>query len=255
VKVNCAAIPSELLESELFGHEKGAFTGAISARKGKFELANGGTIFLDEVGDLPAASQAKLLRVLQEGEFHRVGGEQPIHAAVRVVSATNRNLQDMVSQQKFREDLYYRLCVVPVRVPSLRERPQDIGPMADYFLQEFCNRNNFRPKRFEESVCAILQTYAWPGNARELRNVVERMAILTPEETLTDESVPVEIRHAKEAAPKSNLRETRDSAERDHILRALEDTNWNVSGAARALGMERTNLHKRIRALGLSRGR
>ena len=255
VKVNCAAIPSELLESELFGHEKGAFTGAISARKGKFELANGGTIFLDEVGDLPAASQAKLLRVLQEGEFHRVGGEQPIHAAVRVVSATNRNLQDMVSQQKFREDLYYRLCVVPVRVPSLRERPQDIGPMADYFLQEFCNRNNFRPKRFEESVCAILQTYAWPGNARELRNVVERMAILTPEETLTDESVPVEIRHAKEAAPKSNLRETRDSAERDHILRALEDTNWNVSGAARALGMERTNLHKRIRALGLARGR
>jgi two-component system nitrogen regulation response regulator NtrX len=255
VKVNCAAIPSELLESELFGHEKGAFTGAISARKGKFELANGGTIFLDEVGDLPAASQAKLLRVLQEGEFHRVGGEQPIHAAVRVVSATNRNLQEMVSQQKFREDLYYRLCVVPVRVPSLRERPQDIGPMADYFLQEFCNRNNFRPKRFEESVCAILQAYAWPGNARELRNVVERMAILTPEETLTDESVPVEIRHAKEAAPKSNLRETRDSAERDHILRALEDTNWNVSGAARALGMERTNLHKRIRALGLSRGR
>jgi two-component system nitrogen regulation response regulator NtrX len=255
VKVNCAAIPSELLESELFGHEKGAFTGAIAARKGKFELADGGTIFLDEVGDLPAPSQAKLLRVLQEGEFHRVGGEQPIHASVRVVSATNRNLQDMVSQQKFREDLYYRLCVVPVRVPSLRERPQDIGPMADYFLQEFCNRNNFRAKRFGEEVFAILQCYAWPGNARELRNVVERMAILTPEETLTADSVPVEIRHSKDAVPKSNLRETRDSAERDHILRALEDTNWNVSGAARALGMERTNLHKRIRALGLSRSR
>jgi two-component system, NtrC family, nitrogen regulation response regulator NtrX len=255
VKVNCAAIPSELLESELFGHEKGAFTGAISARKGKFELADGGTIFLDEVGDLPAPSQAKLLRVLQEGEFHRVGGEQPIHASVRVVSATNRNLQDMVSQQKFREDLYYRLCVVPVRVPSLRERPQDIGPMADYFLQEFCNRNNFRAKKFDEGVFTVLQAYAWPGNARELRNVVERMAILTPEELLTEESVPVEIRHSKEANPKSNLRETRDSAERDHILRALEDTNWNVSGAARALGMERTNLHKRIRALGLSRGR
>jgi two-component system nitrogen regulation response regulator NtrX len=255
VKVNCAAIPSELLESELFGHEKGAFTGAISARKGKFELADGGTIFLDEVGDLPAPSQAKLLRVLQEGEFHRVGGEQPIHAAVRVVSATNRNLQDMVSQQKFREDLYYRLCVVPVRVPSLRERPQDIGPMADYFLQEFCNRNNFRAKKFDDGVFAILQSYGWPGNARELRNVVERMAILTPEELLTEESVPVEIRHSKEGNPKSNLRETRDSAERDHILRALEDTNWNVSGAARALGMERTNLHKRIRALGLARGR
>ena len=147
VKVNCAAIPAELLESELFGHEKGAFTGAIATRKGKFELADRGTLFLDEVGDLPAASQAKLLRVLQEGEFHRVGGEQPIRVSVRVVSATNRNLPEMVAQQKFREDLYYRLCVVPVRVPSLRERPQDIAPMAEYFLEEFCGRNNFRAKR------------------------------------------------------------------------------------------------------------
>ncbi len=253
VKVNCAAIPSELLESELFGHEKGAFTGAISARKGKFELADNGTIFLDEVGDLPAASQAKLLRVLQEGEFHRVGGEQPIHTTVRVVSATNRNLQELVAQQKFREDLYYRLCVVPVRVPSLRERPNDIGPMAEYFLQEFCTRNNFRPKRLDPEVPPILQSYSWPGNARELRNVIERMAILTTGELLTADSVPVEIRHSRDSSPKSNLRETRDSAERDHILRALEDTNWNVSGAARALGMERTNLHKRIRALGLAR--
>jgi two-component system nitrogen regulation response regulator NtrX len=255
VKVNCAAIPAELLESELFGHEKGAFTGAIAARKGKFELADKGTLFLDEVGDLPAASQAKLLRVLQEGEFHRVGGEQTIHVAVRVVSATNRNLQEMVAQQKFREDLYYRLCVVPVRVPSLRERPQDIGPMAAYFLQEFCTRNNFRPKKLAADVESVLQAYGWPGNARELRNVVERMAILSPGDSLTAESVPVEIRHLKDNAPKSNLRETRDSAERDHILRALEETNWNVSAAARVLGMERTNLHKRIRSLGLGRSR
>ena len=255
VKVNCAAIPADLLESELFGHEKGAFTGAVATRKGKFELADRGTIFLDEVGDLHAGSQAKLLRVLQEGEFHRVGGEQPIRVSVRVIAATNRNLSDLVAQQKFREDLYYRLCVVPIRVPSLRERPQDIVPLADYFLEEFCTRNNFRMKQIDATVFEVLEGYAWPGNARELRNVIERMAILSPAETLDADSVPVEIRLAREVAPSSNLRETRNSAERDHIIRALEETNWNVSGAARALGMERTNLHKRIRALGLSRAR
>ena len=254
VKVNCAAIPSELLESELFGHEKGAFTGAIAARKGKFELAHGGTILLDEVGDLQAGSQAKLLRVLQEGEFHRVGGEQSIRVSVRVISATNRNLSELVAQQKFREDLYYRLCVVPIRMPSLRERPPDIAPMAEYFLQEFCARNNFRPKNIDAAVYETLAAYCWPGNARELRNVIERMAILTPGDRITAESVPVEIRMAKHTAPKSNLKEARESAERDHILRALEECSWNVSGAARVLGMERTNLHKRIRALGLTRG-
>jgi len=253
VKVNCAAIPSELLESELFGHEKGAFTGAISTRKGKFELADGGTIFLDEVGDLHSGSQAKLLRVLQEGEFHRVGGEQPIRVSVRVVSATNRNLADLVAQQKFREDLYYRLCVVPIRVPALRERIQDIAPLAEYFLEEFCTRNNFHPKQIDEETYELLEVYSWPGNARELRNIIERMAILTSGNRLTTDSVPVEIRLAQEAAPRSNIKEARDSAEREHILRALEESSWNVSGAARALGMERTNLHKRIRALGLSR--
>jgi two-component system nitrogen regulation response regulator NtrX len=255
VKVNCAAIPSELLESELFGHEKGAFTGAISTRKGKFELADGGTIFLDEVGDLHAGSQAKLLRVLQEGEFHRVGGEQPIRVTVRVLSATNRNLTDLVTQQKFREDLYYRLCVVPIRVPSLRERPQDIVPMTEYFLDDFCTRNNFRTKQIDKATYPILEAYSWPGNARELRNIVERMAILTAGNRLTAESVPVEIRLAQDPGPRSNIKEARASAEREHILRALEESSWNVSGAARALGMERTNLHKRIRALGLSRGK
>jgi two-component system nitrogen regulation response regulator NtrX len=255
VKVNCAAIPSDLLESELFGHEKGAFTGAISTRKGKFELADGGTIFLDEVGDLHAASQAKLLRVLQEGEFHRVGGEQPIRVAVRVVSATNRSLNDLVAQQKFREDLYYRLCVVPIRVPSLRERPQDIIAMADYFLDDFCLRNNFHSKEIDDETYEILEGYSWPGNARELRNIIERMAILTAGNRLTPDSVPVEIRIADDAGPRSNIKEARASAEREHILRALEETSWNVSGAARALGMERTNLHKRIRALGLTRSK
>jgi two-component system nitrogen regulation response regulator NtrX len=253
VKVNCAAIPTELLESELFGHEKGAFTGANSARRGKFELADGGTLFLDEVGDLHGASQAKLLRVLQEGEFHRVGGEQTIKVSVRVVSATNRDLAALVQQEKFREDLYYRLSVVPVRVPALRERPQDIRLLAQYFLEEFCARNNFKPKILDETVFPVLEAYSWPGNARELRNVIERMAILAPGERLGRDSIPVEIRVQRETGPKSSVQEARESAEREHILRALEEANWNVSGAARALGMERTNLHKRIRALGLSR--
>lgn len=253
IKVNCAAIPTELIESELFGHEKGSFTGATSARRGKFELSDGGTLFLDEVGDLHGSSQAKLLRVLQEGEFHRVGGEQPIRVQVRVVSATNRDLTEMVAQQKFREDLYYRLCVVPVRVPSLRERREDIQALAEYFLEEFCSRNNFRPKKWGEETLAVLEDYAWPGNIRELRNTVERMAILTRGDMIDEEAVPVEIRIARGAAAKGNLREARDSAEREHILKALEEAKWNVSSAARVLGMERTNLHKRIRALGLAR--
>jgi two-component system nitrogen regulation response regulator NtrX len=255
IKVNCAAIPTELIETELFGHEKGSFTGATAARRGKFELADGGTIFLDEVGDLHGASQAKLLRVLQEGEFHRVGGEQIIHVSVRVISATNRDLGALVTAEKFREDLFYRLSVVPIRVPALRERPLDVRLLAEYFLEDFCARNNFKPKRMDETVFPLLESYLWPGNARELRNAVERMAILTPGERLTRDSVPVEIRMQRETGVKSTIQEARESAEREHVLRALEESNWNVSGAARALGMERTNLHKRIRALGLSRGK
>jgi two-component system, NtrC family, nitrogen regulation response regulator NtrX len=253
VKVNCAAIPTELLESELFGHEKGAFSGATSARRGKFELADGGTLFLDEVADLHSASQAKLLRVLQEGEFHRVGGEQTIRVSVRVVSATNRDLSVLVQQEKFREDLYYRLSVVPIRVPALRERPQDLRALAQYFLIEFCARNNFKSKTLDDGVFAVFENYSWPGNARELKNAIERMAILTQGDRLTVDSIPVEIRVPKDSSAHSSVHEARESAERDHILRALEETNWNVSGAARALGMDRTNLHKRIRTLGLSR--
>jgi two-component system nitrogen regulation response regulator NtrX len=255
VKVNCAAIPTELIETELFGHEKGSFTGATATRRGKFELADGGSIFLDEVGDLHGASQAKLLRVLQEGEFHRVGGEQIIRVNVRVISATNRDLAGMVTAEKFREDLYYRLSVVPIRVPALRERPHDIKLLAEYFLEDFCARNNFKRKFLDETVFSMLESYPWPGNARELRNVIERMAILTPGDRLTRDSIPVEVRVQREAGPKSTIQEARESAEREHILRALEESNWNVSGAARTLGMERTNLHKRIRALGLTRGK
>ncbi len=254
VKVNCAAIPNDLIESELFGHEKGSFTGATALRRGKFELADGGTLFLDEVGDLHANSQAKLLRVLQEGEFHRVGGERPIQVQVRVLSATNRDLTEMVAQGKFREDLYYRLSVMPLRVPSLRERPSDIPAIAAYFLEEFCGRNNFRPKRVSPEVFDLLSDYHWPGNVRELRNIVERMAILSPGDTIEPSIVPLEIRAAPVAsAPKSALHEARDMAERDQILRALEAASWNVSQAARALGMERTNLHKRMRALTIER--
>ncbi len=253
VKVNCAAIPNELIESELFGHEKGSFTGATAARRGKFELADSGTLFLDEVGDLHPASQAKLLRVLQEGEFHRVGGEKPIRVSVRVVAATNRNLEDMVAKERFREDLYYRLCVVPIRVPALRERPGDVRAMAEYFLDEFCRRNNFRARCFEDPVLDALADYHWPGNARELRNTVERMAILTPGDRIPPTALPVELRLARETGPKSSLHEAREAAERDHILRALDQSDWNVSAASRALGMERTSLHKKIRALGLSR--
>jgi two-component system nitrogen regulation response regulator NtrX len=256
VKVNCAAIPGELIESELFGHEKGSFTGATAMRRGKFELADGGTLFLDEIGDLHSNSQAKLLRVLQEGEFHRVGGEQTIRVSVRVLSATNRDLAALVAQGKFREDLYYRVSVVPIRVPALRERPQDIRPMAEYFLEDFCARNGFRRRAFDAEVWDAFLEYKWPGNARELRNAVERMAILSPGDTLTAAAIPLELKLPRESnGSRSSVQQARESAERDHVLRALEDSGWNVSGAARALGMERTNLHKRIRALGLARGK
>src|SRR5262245_38509256 len=254
IKVNCAAIPTELLESELFGHEKGAFTGATSTRRGKFELADGGSIFLDEIGDLHESSQAKLLRVLQEGEFQRVGGEQTVRVNVRVIAATNRNLVELVGQNKFREDLYYRLSVVPIRVPPLRERAEDVQALAEYFLNEFCARNNFKPKKIDADAFPTLRAYPWPGNARELRNTVERMAILTSGDLILPESIPLEIRLKADAEAPTTLQQTRDSAERDRILQALEQTNWNVSAASRVLGIERTNLHKRIRTLGLSRG-
>jgi two-component system nitrogen regulation response regulator NtrX len=253
VKMNCAAIPNELLETEMFGHEKGAFTGAAGARRGKFELADGGTLFLDEVGDLHETAQAKLLRVLQEGEFHRVGGEQSIRVQVRVVSATNRDLTALAAQKQFREDLYYRLCVVPIRVPPLREHAEDVRPLAEYFLEDFCRRNNFKPKTIGEEVFPVLERFPWPGNARELKNVVERMAILTPGERLDFESVPLEVRFPKSAGPRSSVQDARETAERELLQRALEEAGWNVSAAARALGIERTHLHKRIRALGLAR--
>jgi two-component system nitrogen regulation response regulator NtrX len=252
IKVNCAAIPNELIESELFGHEKGAFTGAAAARRGRFELADGGSIFLDEVGDLHEASQAKLLRVLQDGELQRLGSERSIRVSVRVISATNRHLDALVAEGRFRRDLFYRLSVVPIRVPALRERVQDIRALADYFLADHCVRNNFRPKTIEDEVFPLLEQYEWPGNVRELRNTIERMAILTAGDRIPVSSIPLEIRMPSKPRL-SGLQGTRDAAERDRIVHALEQTNWNVSSAARALGIERTHLHKRLKALGLSR--
>jgi two-component system, NtrC family, nitrogen regulation response regulator NtrX len=252
VKVNCAAIPLDLLESELFGHEKGAFTGAAFTRRGKFELADGGTIFLDEVGDLHEASQAKLLRVLQEGEFQRVGGEETLRVMVRVISATNQDLAALVEGKKFREDLYYRLSVVPLRMPPLRERPEDIRELATYFLDEFCRRNNFKPKRIDDEVFAALREYRWPGNIRELRNVIERLAILAAD-PITADALPVDIRLPRDGGAPSTLEGARAQAERELIRQALDDAGWNIAAAARALGIERTHLHKRIRALGLEK--
>ena len=253
VKVNCAAIPTELIESELFGHEKGAFTGAAALKRGKFELADRGTIFLDEIGDLHEASQAKLLRVLQDGEIQRVGSEQAIRITTRIVSATNRRLDELVADGRFREDLYYRLSVVPIRVPPLRERLQDIAELVPYFLSEFCARNNFKPRTIEPDAVALLSRYGWPGNVRELRNVVERMAILTPGERITADAIPIEVRSSQPPRAGSGLQDVRDAAERERIRQALEKTDWNVTAAARILETERTALHKRIRALGVKR--
>ncbi len=254
VKVNCAAIPADLVESELFGHEKGAFTGAATLRRGRFEQADGGTILLDEVGDLDAAAQAKLLRILQDGELLRVGAERSIRVSVRVISATNRRLDEMVAGGTFREDLFYRLSVVPIRLPALRERPQDIGELAAYFLAEFCARNSLKARSFDAGVVPVLERHGWPGNVRELRNVVERMAILTPGGVIGVDAIPVEVRQPAPARTgPAGLQEVRDAAERERIRQALDQTDWNVSGAARLLGTERTALHKRLRALGLRR--
>jgi two-component system nitrogen regulation response regulator NtrX len=226
---------------------------ASACRRGKFELADGGSIFLDEVGDLHETSQAKLLRVLQEGEFRRVGGSETLRVNVRVISATNQDLAGLVERKKFREDLYYRLNVVPIGVPPLRERTEDIRSLGEYLLGDFCRRNNFKPKRIEDNVWVALKAYRWPGNVRELRNAIERMAILASSEVISETSIPLEIRMPQESTSISSLEEARAQAERNRIRRALEDTGWNVSAAARALGIERTHLHKRIRALGLTK--
>jgi DNA-binding NtrC family response regulator len=259
VKVNCAAMPAELIESELFGHEKGAFTGAVAARRGRFEMADQGTLFLDEVGDMPPAMQAKVLRVLQEGEFERVGGHQTLKCDVRVVAATNKDLQSEVAAGRFREDLYYRLAVVPVQVPPLRQRREDVPELAEAFLAEACARNGRRPMTFAREAFLALQGHEWPGNVRELRNLVERLAILCDGPGISAEDVAAVLPGARRPRPERfregvPLKDLVDEAERDIVLAALERNQDNVAETARALGLERSHLYKKMRALGIRRG-
>lgn len=252
VKLNCAAIPTGLLESELFGHERGAFTGAIATKVGRFELADGGTLFLDEVGDIPLELQSKLLRVLQEQEFERLGSTRTIKVSVRLLAATNRNLVEMVEGARFRTDLYYRLNVFPIVSPSLRDRAGDIPLLVRYFTQRLARRMEKRIERIPSDVMDALCGYQWPGNVRELENFIERAVILSQG---TDLSVPLgELKTAVRNGP--HLVTTLQAAERDHILRALEKTNWVIagpSGAATLLGMKRSTLQSRMAKLGISR--
>src|SRR5438876_762384 len=252
VKLNCAAIPTGLLESELFGHERGAFSGAIAQRVGRFELADGGTIFLDEVGDIPLELQPKLLRVLQEQEFERLGSTRTKRVDVRVVAATNRNLEEMVAAGTFRNDLYYRLDVFPITLPPLRERPEDIPPLVRYFVQKFARRMNKRIETIPADAMTALSHYAWPGNVRELENAVERAVILTSGPALR---VLMSEFPARAVAPSGGAA-TLEATEREAILRALHETNWVLGGpqgAAARLGLKRTTLQSRIQKLGIDR--
>jgi two-component system, NtrC family, nitrogen regulation response regulator NtrX len=264
VKVNCAAIPGELIESELFGHEKGSFSGAAARRRGQFEVAHGGTLFLDEIGDMSLSAQAKVLRALQTGEITRVGSEKAFTVDVRVIAATNKELEAEVREGNFREDLFFRLNVVPLRAPALRDRLDDVPILAERFFQLACRENGVRPKPVDADVHAKLRQHRWPGNVRELRNVCERMVIMSGDR-ITAADVPDDMgpRRAPEAPPPGTadlsrygevpLRELRDLVERDYILKKLEEHDWNITQAAQALGVERTNLHKKIKQHGLSR--
>jgi formate hydrogenlyase transcriptional activator len=249
VKLNCAAIPTGLLESELFGHEKGAFTGAIMQKAGRFELANHGTLFLDEIGDIPLELQPKLLRALQEHEFERLGGTRTIKVDVRLVAATNRDLAQMINERQFRTDLYYRLSVFPISVPPLRERPDDIPKLVRYFTQKYARLMNKRVETITADDMEALVRYGWPGNVRELENLIERAVILSRGPAL---QIPLaEVRAAPETARPVTLQE----AERDHIRRVLENANWVVggsNGAAAKLGMKRTTLQSKMKKLGLT---
>jgi formate hydrogenlyase transcriptional activator len=251
VKVNCAAIPTGLLESELFGHERGAFTGAIAQKIGRFELAGQGTLFLDEIGDIPLELQPKLLRVLQEREFERLGGNRTIRVDVRLVTATNRDLNLMVAQRQFREDLFYRVNVFPIQLPPLRDRPEDIPLLVGYFTQKHARRMDKRIENVPVEAMNALLRWSWPGNVRELENLIERAVILTRGRTL---QVPLgELRPAREPSSRGG---TLASAERDHILRTLREAAWVIGGprgAAARLGMKRTTLQSRMRKLGIAR--
>jgi len=258
IKVNCAAIPEDLIESELFGHEKGAFTGASATRDGKFLQADGGTLFLDEIGDMSFRVQAKVLRALQEGEFERVGGTQTLRVNVRVIAATNKNLAEEVRRGRFREDLWFRLNVVPIYMPTLRERKDDIPPLVQHFCELYCRENGFRQKQIAPEAMMRLQNHDWPGNIRELRNAIERFVIMTATDAITAADLPLNLQVSQPLLkssfqPGQTLREVRDQVERDYILACLESTGGNITQAAQILGIERSNLHKKMRALEVAR--
>jgi len=262
VKLNCAAIPTGLLESELFGHEKGAFTGAIAQRIGRFELANHGTVFLDEVGEIPLELQPKLLRVLQEREFERLGSTRTLRSDARLIAATNRDLTAMVKEQKFRSDLFYRLNVFPVRIPPLRERPEDIPLLVRHFTQQFARRMNKKIESIASETMSGLCDYHWPGNIRELQNVIERAVILTSGTVLrvllSDlKTNGVSSAHSESRPePQRNIQRVLEETERKQILAALEEARWVVAGpkgAAARLGMKRSTLQVRMQKLGIAR--
>jgi two-component system nitrogen regulation response regulator NtrX len=258
VQVNCAAIPDDLIESELFGHEKGSFTGATEKQIGKFEQADKGTIFLDEVGDMSLKTQAKVLRVLQEGEVERLGSARTIKVDVRVIAATNKALEDEIAKGTFREDLYFRLAVIPIFVPPLRERREDIPLLVRHFVELFSRDNNFRPKRVTPTAMELLQRYRWKGNIRELRNTLERLIIMTPNDTVDVADLPETVRTDAPPKPSASgeageplakagtLREHKEVAERAFLVQKLRETGWNISKTAELIDTPRSNLYKKL---------
>jgi two-component system, NtrC family, nitrogen regulation response regulator NtrX len=262
VTLNCAAVPAELIESELFGHEKGAFTGAAGRHIGKFEQAEGGTLFLDEIGDMPLAMQAKLLRVLEEGEVERVGGDKPIKVDVRVIVATHRNLEDLVKKNEFRADLFHRIYVFPLFLPPLRERPEDFPALVAHFAGQVAKQNGWKEKVFSGEAIAELRRYSWPGNIRELRNVVERLVLLSAEESVTEEdvrlalpagdaAVTLTVAGGSAAAGQGTLEQRTEAFEREVLLAEIRRHNFHMTNVARALGLERSHLYKKCQQLGI----
>lgn len=248
IEMNCAAIPQELIESELFGHEKGSFTGAFERKKGKFELADEGTLFLDEVGDMSLSTQSKVLRVIETQEFQRVGGSRNIKVDVRIISATNKDLIEEVKKGAFREDLLYRLNVIPIMVSPLRERKEDIPALVEHFLDSFAAEYGQKPKKVSPDAIKILEAYDWPGNIRELRNVIERLVIMTSSNTIAAKNIVVGGTARSDYFAFNTLKEARESFEKDFITKKLEENSWNISKTAEILDVERSNLHRKIKA-------
>lgn len=253
IEVNCAAIPEELIESELFGHEKGAFTGATEKKRGKFDLANKGTIFLDEVADMSLKAQAKILRILQEKKFERVGGTKIIDTDVRVLAATNKDLEYEMEKGKFRQDLYYRLNVIPLEIPPLRDRIEDVPLLAGRFIRGFSLKEAKTEKHIADDALEALMEHAWPGNVRELKNIIERLVITSPADIITADDIPPlskgnhKFQRSDFSENSYSFKEAKDAFEKDYIVRKLTENNWNVKKTAKSIGLERSNLHKKIK--------